>query len=105
EFPLCIRSYLMPSDAEPDVIKVMKDRCYTYDQAVAALALMAIDHGAVEKYVNGLCALVDTDGGIKFYVNRLSAKSPRNYYRMGNVAWVLYALAFYLEKYPNRTLV
>ncbi|MFV2241792.1 phage tail protein, partial [Escherichia coli] len=29
------------------------------------------------------------------------AMSPRTYYRLGNAAWVYYALAFYLEKYPD----
>ncbi|HDW1675206.1 TPA: prophage tail fiber N-terminal domain-containing protein [Escherichia coli] len=101
EFPLLIRSYWMPEDADPEVIRVMKDRCYTYDQALAALALMVQRHEAVERYVAGLCALVDENGGVKFFVNRLSAMSPRTYYRLGNAAWVYYALAFYLEKYPD----
>ncbi|EEV0098102.1 prophage tail fiber N-terminal domain-containing protein [Escherichia coli] len=101
EFPLLIRSYWMPEDAEPEVIRVMKDRCYTYDQALAALALMVQRHEAVERYISGLCALVDENGGVKFFVNRLSAMSPRTYYRLGNAAWVYYALAFYLEKYPD----
>ena len=103
EFPLLIRSYWMPEDADPEVIRVMKDRCYTYDQALAALALMVQRHEAVERYVAGLCALVDENGGVKFFVNRLSAMSPRTYYRLGNAAWVYYALAFYLEKYPDGT--
>ncbi|EGD8762617.1 phage tail protein [Escherichia coli] len=101
EFTLLIRSYWMPEDADPDVIRVMKDRCYTYDQALAALALMVQRHEAVERYVSGLCALVDENGGVKFFVNRLSAMSSRAYYRLGNAAWVYYALAFYLEKYPD----
>ncbi|ECB4071367.1 TPA: carboxypeptidase regulatory-like domain-containing protein [Salmonella enterica subsp. enterica serovar Napoli] len=101
EFPLCIRSYRMPEDADPEVVRVMKDRCYTYDQALAALALMVQRHDAVERYITGLCALVDENGGVKFFVNRLSAMSPRPYYRLGNAAWVFYALAFYLEKYPD----
>ena len=101
EFPLLIRSYWMPEDADPEVIRVMKDRCYTYDQALAALALMVQRHEAVERYVSGLCALVDENGGVKFFVNRLSAMSSRAYYRLGNAAWVYYALAFYLEKYPD----
>ncbi|PBQ81251.1 phage tail protein, partial [Escherichia coli] len=46
EFPLLIRSYWMPEDADPEVIRVMKDRCYTYDQALAALALMVQRHEA-----------------------------------------------------------
>lgn len=104
EFPLCIRSYHMPENADPETIRIMKDRCYTYDQAVAALALMVYGHEKVEQFVKGLLALVNEDGGVKFYVNRLSAKSSRNYYRMGNVAWVLYALAFYLEKFPAGNL-
>nr|EEQ2297946.1 phage tail protein [Escherichia coli] len=91
----------MPEDADPEVIRVMKDRCYTYDQALAALALMVQQHEAVERYVTGLCALVDETGGVNFFVNRLSAMSPRPYYRLGNAAWVFYALAFYLEKYPE----
>lgn len=66
EFPLLIRSYWMPEDADPEVIRVMKDRCYTYDQALAALALMVQRHEAVERYVAGLCALVDENGGVKF---------------------------------------
>jgi hypothetical protein len=103
EFPLCIRSYWIPEDANPEVIRVMKDRCYTYDQALAALALMVQRHEAVERYVSGLCSLVDKNGGVKFFVNRLSAMSPRAYYRLGNAAWVYYALAFYLEKYPDGT--
>lgn len=101
EYPLCIRSYWMPEDADPEVARVMKDRCYTYDQALATLALMVQRHEAVERYVTGLCALVDENGGVKFFVNRLSAMSPRAYYRLGNAAWVYYALAFYLEKYPD----
>ncbi|HHT2660992.1 TPA: prophage tail fiber N-terminal domain-containing protein [Citrobacter freundii] len=101
EFPLCIRSYWMAEEKDPDVVRVMKDRCYTYDQAVAALALMVQRHEATDRYVAGLCALVEPEGGVKFYVNRLSGQSPRAYYRMGNAAWVYYALAFYLEKYPD----
>ncbi|MGT3245491.1 phage tail protein, partial [Yersinia enterocolitica] len=77
---------------------------YTYDQALAALALMVQRHEAVERYVTGLCKLIDENGGVKFFVNRLSAMSPHPYYRLGNAAWVFYALAFYLEKYPNGTL-
>lgn len=101
EFPLCIRSYWMADEKDPDVVRVMKDRCYTYDQAVAALALMVQRHEATDRYVAGLCALVEPEGGVKFYVNRLSGQSPRAYYRMGNAAWVYYALAFYLEKFPD----
>ncbi|HBA8113074.1 TPA: phage tail protein [Escherichia coli] len=101
EFPLLIRSYWIPEDADPEVTRVMKDRCYTYDQALAALALMVQRHDAVERYISGLCALVDENGGVKFFVNRLSAMSSRAYYRLGNAAWVYYALAFYLEKYPD----
>ena len=101
EFPLCIRSYWMAGEKDPDVVRVMKDRCYTYDQAVAALALMVQRHEATDRYVAGLCALVEPGGGVKFYVNRLSGQSPRAYYRMGNAAWVFYALAFYLEKFPE----
>ncbi|EHX9387824.1 prophage tail fiber N-terminal domain-containing protein [Escherichia coli] len=91
----------IPEPEKYDVIRVMKDRCYTYDQALAALALMVQRHEAVERYVSGLCALVDENGGVKFFVNRLSAMSSRAYYRLGNAAWVYYALAFYLEKYPD----
>ncbi|EPB0790520.1 phage tail protein [Escherichia coli] len=105
EYPLCIRSYLMPKNADPDVIKVMQDRCYTYDQALAALALMVQNHSAVDEYIKGCAALVNEDGGVNFYVNRLSGRSLRAYFRLGNAAWVLYALAFYLEKYPNGALV
>ncbi|CAM3046142.1 TPA: phage tail protein [Escherichia coli] len=104
EYPLCIRSYWMPENADPEVAGVMKDRCYTYDQALATLALIVQRHEAVERYVIGLCALVGENGGVKFFVNRLSAMSPRAYYRLGSAAWVYYALAFYLEKYPDSPL-
>lgn len=111
EFPLLIRSYWMPKTANPDVYNIMKDRTYTYDQAVATLALMVQGdkyRKDIERLVYGLSALVENNqsdptniGGVRLYVNRLSALSLIAYYRLGNAAWVYYALAFYLWKFPD----
>ncbi|HAN6656158.1 TPA: hypothetical protein ACIWR9_004946, partial [Escherichia coli] len=96
EDPLCIRSYRMPSDAGDETVRVMKDRTYTYDQAVSAIALMAQGHSQVERFVRGLCAIVGSggsEGSVPFFVNRMSAQTSSQYYRTGNAAWVAYALA------------
>lgn len=102
--PLCIRSYRVPSDAGDETVRVMKDRTYTYDQAVSAIALMAQGHSQVERFVRGLCAIVGSggsEGSVPFFVNRMSAQTSSQYYRTGNAAWVAYALAYYLLKYPD----
>ncbi|EEI1441422.1 hypothetical protein GTS13_004735 [Salmonella enterica] len=104
EDPLCIRSYRMPSDAGDEMVRVMKDRTYTYDQAVSAIALMAQGNSQVEQFVRGLCAIVGSggsEGSVPFFVNRMSAQTSSQYYRTGNAAWVGYALAYYLLKYPT----
>ncbi|PBR43012.1 phage tail protein [Escherichia coli] len=104
EDPLCIRSYRMPSDAGEETVRVMKDRTYTYDQAVSAIALMAQGHSQTERFVRGLCAIVGSggsEGSVPFFVNRMSAQTSSQYYRTGNAAWVAYALAYYLLKYPD----
>ncbi len=104
EDPLCIRSYRVPSDAGDETVRVMKDRTYTYDQAVSAIALMAQGHSQVERFVRGLCAIVGSggsEGSVPFFVNRMSAQTSSQYYRTGNAAWVAYALAYYLLKYPD----
>ncbi|WP_172313191.1 phage tail protein [Citrobacter sp. A316] len=107
EEPLCIRSYRMPSDAGDETVRVMKDRTYTYDQAVSAIALMAQGHSQAERFVRGLCAIVGSggsEGSVPFFVNRMSAQTSSQYYRTGNAAWVAYALAYYLLKYPGGEL-
>ncbi|EPE0284778.1 phage tail protein [Escherichia coli] len=104
EDPLCIRSYRMPLDAGDETVRVMKDRTYTYDQAVSAIALMAQGHSQTERFVRGLCAIVGSggsEGSVPFFVNRMSAQTSSQYYRTGNAAWVAYALAYYLLKYPD----
>ncbi|HCO7710145.1 TPA: tail fiber protein [Escherichia coli] len=104
EDPLCIRSYRIPSDAGDETVRVMKDRTYTYDQAVSAIALMAQGHSQTERFVRGLCAIVGSggsEGSVPFFVNRMSAQTSSQYYRTGNAAWVAYALAYYLLKYPD----
>ncbi|EHA7283018.1 phage tail protein [Salmonella enterica] len=104
EDPLCIRSYRMPADAGDETVRVMKDRTYTYDQAVSAIALMAQGHSQVEHFIRGVCAIVGSGGGegsVPFFVNRMSAQTSSQYYRTGNAAWIAYALAYYLLKYPH----
>ncbi|ELF9250522.1 hypothetical protein RNR50_005065, partial [Salmonella enterica] len=104
EDPLCIRSYRMPADAGDETIRVMKDRTYTYDQAVSSIALTARGHSAKDRFIRGCCAIVGSggaDGSVPFFVNRMSAQTSSQYYRTGNAAWVAYALAYYLLKYPT----
>lgn len=104
EDPLCIRSYRMPADAGDETVRVMKDRTYTYDHAVSAIALIAQGDSQAESFVRGLCAIVGSggsEGSVPFFVNRMSAQTSSQYYRTGNAAWVAYALAFYLKKYPG----
>ncbi|ENT4111101.1 phage tail protein [Salmonella enterica] len=103
EDPLCIRSYRMPADAGDETVRVMKDRCYTYDQAVSTIALTAQGHSETDRFIRGCCAIVGSggaEGSVPFFVNRMSAQTSSQYYRTGNAAWVAYALAFYLWKYP-----
>lgn len=104
EDPLCIRSYRMPADAGDETIRVMKDRTYTYDQAVSSIALTARGHSAKDRFIRGCCAIVGSGGAggsVPFFVNRMSAQTSSQYYRTGNAAWVAYALAYYLLKYPT----
>lgn len=103
ENPRCIRSYLMPQDAPDEARRVMKDRTYTYDHAASAIALMTMNHAEMEHFIAGCCAIVGSGGGegsVPFFVNRLSVQPSSQYFRTGNGAWVAYALAFYLLKYP-----
>ena len=103
EIPTCVRSHRMTPDTDPATAAIMSDRTYTYDQAVVTCAMIAQAHPNLNHYVKGLLAVVGADGSVPFYVNRLSAFVPRNYYRSGNAAWVYYALAYYLKKYPSGT--
>ncbi|EBM4432481.1 phage tail protein [Salmonella enterica] len=94
----------MPADAGDETVRIMKDRTYTYDQAVSAIALMAQGHSQVDRFIRGVCAIVgsgDGEGSVPFFVNRMSAQTSSQYYRTGNAAWVAYALAYYLLKYPT----
>lgn len=104
EDPLCIRSYRVPADAGDETIRVMKDRTYTYDQAVATIALIAQGHSQVDRFIRGVCAIVGSggsEGSVPFFVNRMSSQTSSQYFRTGNAAWIAYALAFYLLKYPT----
>lgn len=104
EDPVCIRSYRMPVDAGDETLRVMRDRTYTYDQAVSSIALTALGHSEKERFIRGCCAIVGSGGpvgSVPFFVNRMSGQSASHYYRTGNAAWVAYALAFYLLKYPD----
>lgn len=103
EIPICVRSHRMTPSTDPAVAEIMGDRTYTYDQAVVACAMIAQNHPSMNHYVKGLLAIVGNDGSVPFYVHRISAFVSRKYYRSGNAAWVYYALAYYLKKFPQGT--
>lgn len=100
ENPLLVRSFWIPDGSDPDDVEFLTDRSYTYDQALATIALIALDDAEVETFVTGCLACVEVGGGVRFFLNRLSAESGTAYYRLGAAAWLFYALAFYLKKYP-----
>lgn len=101
EAPLLVRSFRVPEGADPVDAKYLANRTWAYDQAVATLALMANDDPMVDTFIAGCLALVDDRGNVPFFANRHSALSPNTYYRSGTAAWVLYALADYLHRYPS----
>lgn len=103
EVPVCARSYRTLEGVDPSTEKILLDRTYTYDQAVVACALVAQNHESLDHYIKGLLLLVGDDGSVPFFVNRISGFVSRKYYRTGNAAWVYYAIAYYLSKYPNGT--
>lgn len=103
ENAVCTRSHRVALDTDPLVYAAMAERTYTYDQAVVACAMISQNHPSMNHYVYGLLSVVGNDGSVPFFVNRISAFVVDKYYRTGNAAWVYYALAYYLQKFPNGT--
>ncbi|MGC3998595.1 MAG: Ig-like domain repeat protein [Anaeromyxobacter sp.] len=74
----------------------LRNRTYTYDQAVYICALVEAKEGAaLDRAVMGLVGTQLADGSFPFSVNMLSGEGDA-YVRNGSVAWCLYSLTRYL---------
>lgn len=86
----------------------LRYRCYTYDQAVALVALCTTnDQPSSEYLANGFITIYDKNGDqIPAWVHHQSGIcDDPTYMRTGGLAWALYALAFFAQKFPASTLV
>ncbi|MFH1858443.1 MAG: putative Ig domain-containing protein, partial [Candidatus Omnitrophota bacterium] len=89
-------SYDIP--ASDPLYSILGHRSFTYDDAVAAVALtLRGDDVHAEQILTALSALVDQDGRIGFSYNTANNFSHL-LYRTGTIAWVGYAMALYQKK-------
>jgi len=100
-----IRSYAVASN-ELGYGTNFVNYCYSYDQAIALLAMLAVgDMSTAQQLASGLLKLQTSgggsDGGFVFSAPQLSASYGSAYYRTGAHAFATYALLCYVEAYPT----
>jgi len=100
-----VRSYLV-TDSEPGYGTNFVHYCYSYDQAITLLAMLAMgDTETARQLAKGLLrmqALGGThDGGFVFAAPQLSPSFGNGYYRTGAHSIATYALLCYIEACPN----
>lgn len=105
--PGIVRSYTnIPVD---DLAYIyLRYRCYTYDQAVATVALCTLGQMTdAEFLINGFIQIYTQNGNkIPAWVHHMSGLcDDPTYIRTGGLAWALYALCFFADKYPTSTLI
>ena len=99
---------------------VLNNRCFTYDQAVAIIAMISVgDEPTAKTLVQGiLTTLTGSNSGSwttegtfamtgsqwAFSVNALDGKYVDPYYRNGAQFWVAEGISFYKEKFPTSSI-
>jgi hypothetical protein len=100
-----VRSYVVTS-GEPGYGTAFPTYCYTYDQSIALLAMLALGNiPMAQTLAAGLLKLQtsggDQDGAFVFSAPQLSAGYSNPYYRTGAHAFATYALLSYMEACPS----
>ncbi|HEY8999146.1 MAG TPA: hypothetical protein VIM53_02410 [Candidatus Saccharimonadales bacterium] len=100
-----VRSYLV-MNGEPGYGTNFVNYCYSYDQAIALLAMLALgDLDTAQQLAIGLLKLQtsggQSDGAFVFSAPQLSAAYGNGYYRTGAHAFATYALLCYVEARPT----
>jgi hypothetical protein len=94
-----IRSYDVPAD-DPAAAR-MANLSWTYDTAVASIALMfAGEKAQAEQLLDQLAAVQRTDGSIDFAFNVADGSSLQQF-RSGSIAWIGLAAATYRNLYRS----
>ena len=94
-----VRSFDVPA-GDPDAAR-MANLSWTYDSAVAAVALMfAGEKVQAEQLLDQLAALQRTDGSIDFAFNVTNGSSLQQF-RTGSIAWIGLAAATYRNIYGS----
>jgi hypothetical protein len=94
-----IRSYDVPAD-DPAAAR-MANLSWTYDTAVASIALMfAGEKAQAEQLLDQLAAVQRTDGSIDFAFNVANGSSLQQF-RSGSIAWIGLAAATYRNLYRS----
>ena len=97
-----MRSFDVPAD-DPAAAR-MANLSWTYDSALAAVALMyAGEKAQAEQLLDQLAALQRTDGSIDFAFN-VTDGSSLQLFRTGSIAWVGVAAATYRNTLPLQPL-
>jgi hypothetical protein len=77
-------------------------RTYMYDQALAIItACIMNDPINAKAFSDALVSVQKLDGRWPFHVNTISKHCDDNYYRTGTIMFCIYALGFYLRKFPS----
>jgi len=93
-----MRSYIVPPQAAGQNTTSVyydgfMDTCFLYDQAVALIALLALDEQeAAAKLVETLLLVQNEDGSFPFANNQFALDRNAGFIRNGAIAWVCYAL-------------
>jgi hypothetical protein len=91
-----VRSY---DTSEDDYLQF---RTYAYDQALAVISACVMnDQVNAQNWALALVSIQKSDGQWPFHVNTISKYIDDAYYRTGTIMFCLYALGFYLKKFPN----
>jgi len=94
-----VRSYDIPAD-DPAATR-MANLSWTYDSAVAAVALMAAgERVQAEQILDQLAALQRTDGSIDFAFDVSNGASIQQF-RSGSIAWIGLAAAVHADTYNS----
>lgn len=101
----CVRSYLV-AEGEPGYGTNFTRQCYTYDQAVCLLAMLAIGRTATAgRLAEGLLQLqydgAPYDGGFRFSGGQVRPQLGDPSFRTGAHAIAVYALLKYAEAVPS----
>ncbi|UCS93212.1 hypothetical protein KZP23_21600 [Echinicola marina] len=94
------RGYEIPPEEEDVYNSPFVDRNYLYDAALSLLSATGLkEFELADKIVKGILVAQFLNGAFPFGANHSSPNYQYNdaYFRVGAIAWVAYALGFYLE--------